>query len=100
MFFRVYDFSGEILFHAVVEYDGNPADLITWEITGGNITVTDEADHSEYFSINALPDTVLEKQRQRIHDWVSSNSQPCMKVQNTTRNIQQPDRDDQTLPLT
>ena len=45
--FRVYDMSGEILFHAVVEYDGNPADLITWEITGGNITVTDEADHSE-----------------------------------------------------
>jgi len=32
--FRVYDFSGEILFHAMVEYDGNPVDLNTWEITG------------------------------------------------------------------
>jgi hypothetical protein len=32
--FRVYDMSGEILFHAEVEYDGNPADLIGWEITG------------------------------------------------------------------
>ena len=32
--FRVYDFSGEILFHAEVEYDGNPADLNSWEITG------------------------------------------------------------------
>ena len=25
---------GEILFHAEVEYDGNPADLNSWEITG------------------------------------------------------------------
>ncbi len=32
--FRVYDFSGEILFHAMVEYDGNPTDLNSWEITG------------------------------------------------------------------
>jgi len=32
--FRVYDFNGEILFHAMVEYDGSPADLNTWEITG------------------------------------------------------------------
>ncbi|MCD4846818.1 MAG: 6-bladed beta-propeller [Candidatus Aegiribacteria sp.] len=32
--FRVYDFSGEILFHAMVEYSGNPADLNSWEITG------------------------------------------------------------------
>lgn len=32
--FRVYDMSGEILFHAMVEYAGNPADLNSWEITG------------------------------------------------------------------
>ncbi len=32
--FRVYDFSGEILFHAEVEYSGHPSDLNTWEITG------------------------------------------------------------------
>lgn len=32
--FRVYDMSGEILFHAMVEYNGDPVDLISWEITG------------------------------------------------------------------
>ncbi len=32
--FRVYDFSGAILFHAMVEYEGNPADLNSWEING------------------------------------------------------------------
>ncbi len=32
--FRVYDMRGEILFHVMVEYDGNPADLNSWEITG------------------------------------------------------------------
>jgi len=32
--FRVYDMNGEILFHAMVEYDGDPIDLNTWEITG------------------------------------------------------------------
>ncbi|MCD4774643.1 MAG: 6-bladed beta-propeller [Candidatus Aegiribacteria sp.] len=32
--YRVYDFSGEILFNAMVEYEGNPADLNSWEITG------------------------------------------------------------------
>jgi len=32
--FRVFDFSGNILFHAEVEYNGHPADLNTWEITG------------------------------------------------------------------
>lgn len=32
--FRVYDFSGEILFHAEVEYNGHPSDLNTWKITG------------------------------------------------------------------
>ncbi len=32
--FRVYDFSGEILFHATVDYPGNPLDLISWKITG------------------------------------------------------------------
>jgi len=62
------------------------------EITGGNISLTDESDCTEYYSISALPDTLLEKQRQRIHDWVSSNSQPCMKVQNSKRNMQQSDR--------
>lgn len=32
--FSVYDFSGEILFHAKVEYTGNPVDLNSWVITG------------------------------------------------------------------
>ncbi|MCK4807529.1 MAG: hypothetical protein KAT09_07770, partial [Candidatus Aegiribacteria sp.] len=32
--FRVYDFSGNILFHAEVEYYGNPTELNSWEITG------------------------------------------------------------------
>ena len=32
--FRVYDMSGDILFHAMVEYAGNPADLNSWKIIG------------------------------------------------------------------
>ncbi|MCK4505783.1 MAG: hypothetical protein KAW14_09210 [Candidatus Aegiribacteria sp.] len=41
--FRVYDMSGEILFHAMVEYNGNPVDLNSWEITG---------DEHGFFGIN------------------------------------------------
>ena len=32
--FRVFDMNCEILFHAAVEYNGNPVDLNSWEITG------------------------------------------------------------------
>ena len=32
--YRVYDMTGEILFHALVSYPGNPLDLISWSITG------------------------------------------------------------------
>jgi len=32
--FRVYDMTGEILFHVKLEYPGDPADLINWEVTG------------------------------------------------------------------
>ncbi|MCK5065323.1 MAG: 6-bladed beta-propeller, partial [Candidatus Fermentibacteraceae bacterium] len=32
--FRVYDMSGEILFHAMLDYNGDPLDLISWSITG------------------------------------------------------------------
>ncbi|MCK4505781.1 MAG: 6-bladed beta-propeller [Candidatus Aegiribacteria sp.] len=32
--FRVYDMSGEILFHVMMDYPGNPLDLISWQITG------------------------------------------------------------------
>ncbi len=32
--FRVYDFSGDILFHAQLEYNGNPVDLNSWVIRG------------------------------------------------------------------
>lgn len=32
--FRVYDMNGEVLFHAMVEYHGDPVDLMSWEITG------------------------------------------------------------------
>ena len=55
------------------------------EISGGTITMTDEADRIEYFAVNALPDTLLDKQRQRILDWESCNSHPCMKVQLSNR---------------
>jgi hypothetical protein len=41
--FRVYDMSGEILFHSMVEYNGNPVDLNSWEITG---------DEHGFFGIN------------------------------------------------
>ena len=47
--FRVYDFSGEILFHAMVEYDGNPADLNSWEITGDKYGFLANNTSHEYF---------------------------------------------------
>ncbi len=32
--FRVYDMNGEILFHAMLDYNGDPLDLISWNIIG------------------------------------------------------------------
>lgn len=32
--FRVYDMSGEILFHAMLDYPGDPLDLLEWTVTG------------------------------------------------------------------
>lgn len=59
--FRVYDFSGEILFHAAVEYDGNPADLNSWVITGdehGFLAVN--TSHDQYQRIYMLELTEAE----------------------------------------
>ena len=47
--FRVYDFSGEVLFHAEVEYEGNPADLNSWEITGDEHGFLANNSSHEYF---------------------------------------------------
>ncbi|MCD4700830.1 MAG: 6-bladed beta-propeller [Candidatus Aegiribacteria sp.] len=48
--FRVYDFNGEILFNAMVEYHGNPTDLNSWEITGdehGFLAVNTSQEYSQ-----------------------------------------------------
>ena len=37
-------------------------------IIGGRLGFTDEADQARYFSLNALPDTLLARQRERILD--------------------------------
>ena len=50
-------------------------------VVGGTPHQTDEADRVEYFSAQALPDGLLEKQRQRIADWASGGHAPVMKAQ-------------------
>ena len=59
--FRVYDMSGEILFHAMVEYNGDPVDLIGWKITGDEhgFLVQDES-YGEYQRIYMLTLTEAE----------------------------------------
>lgn len=45
------------------------------EITGGQKIINDEADQIEYFEIAYLPKNLLEKQRQRIQDWVGKKGE-------------------------
>ncbi|MCK5063695.1 MAG: hypothetical protein KAQ97_00360, partial [Candidatus Fermentibacteraceae bacterium] len=48
--FRVYDMSGEILFHVMFEYDGDPIDLNSWEITGDEHGFLGHNTSHEYFA--------------------------------------------------
>ncbi len=51
------------------------------EIIGGELQITDEADELDFFSPTALPENLLEKQRERIHDWQSDKKDFYMKEQ-------------------
>jgi ADP-ribose pyrophosphatase YjhB (NUDIX family) len=50
-------------------------------ITGGTISVSDEADRLEYFPLDSLPSNTLPKQVERIHDAHNHPEQPVLKVQ-------------------
>ena len=48
---------------------------------GGHITLNDEADRIEYFSVNELPSNTSPKQVERIHDALLNSDATLYKVQ-------------------
>jgi len=54
-------------------------------ITGGRLRSTDEADAARYFPLDALPDTLLVRQRERILDAAAGNERPLVKHQGDGR---------------
>ena len=51
------------------------------KITGGQMTLTDEADRIEYFEVDELPQNTVPNQVERIKDAVLSPSDTVFKVQ-------------------
>jgi ADP-ribose pyrophosphatase YjhB (NUDIX family) len=49
--------------------------------TGGRITPSDEADCIQSFHVEQLPNSLFEKQRQRIQDWIDSDAELHMREQ-------------------
>ncbi|MCK5115037.1 MAG: 6-bladed beta-propeller [Candidatus Aegiribacteria sp.] len=59
--YRVYDMTGDILFHAELEYNGNPLDLISWKITGDEHGFLGyDTSHDQYQRVNMLELTEAE----------------------------------------
>ena len=50
-------------------------------VVGGQLSVTDEADESRYFEIDAIPSNTPPKQVERIHDAVGHDTQPIFRRQ-------------------
>lgn len=63
----------------------NQADIVfsfVCRIIGGELTLTDEADQIEYFSIGEIPKNTSPKQVERIKDVINNKSKlPIMKIQ-------------------
>jgi 8-oxo-dGTP diphosphatase len=53
----------------------------TCRLGGGRLSVTDEADEFRYFQVNAIPLNTSPKQIERIHDALSSDTQPVFCFQ-------------------
>lgn len=50
-------------------------------ITGGRLRPSDEADAAHYFALDALPDTLLARQRERIMDAAAGDQWPIVRQQ-------------------
>ncbi|MDO8552607.1 MAG: NUDIX domain-containing protein [bacterium] len=57
-------------------------------VTGGQITLNDEADKIEYFEINKLPANTVPKQVERINDAVNNTKEVIFKVQTGESSIE------------
>ncbi len=53
----------------------------TCRVVGGRLSITDEADESRYFSVNAIPLNISPKQIERIHDALGDVAQPVFRLQ-------------------
>jgi len=51
------------------------------QVTGGEITLTDEADKIEYFKVGQIPKNTSPKQIERIKDYFSNKSKTLYRVQ-------------------
>jgi len=51
------------------------------QITGGEITLTDEADKIEYFEVKQIPKNTSPKQVERIKEYFSDKSKTRFRVQ-------------------
>lgn len=50
-------------------------------VTGGHLTLNNEADDLRYFSIEAMPANTLPKQVERIHDALRCETKPVFRIQ-------------------
>jgi mutator protein MutT len=50
-------------------------------VTGGQLTLTDEADQHSFFAISEIPSNTSPKQVERIHDALNITSQPIFRRQ-------------------
>lgn len=53
----------------------------TCRVVGGRLSVTDEADESRYFQVEAIPLNTSPKQVERIHDALGGDTQPVFRLQ-------------------
>ena len=57
------------------------------QIVSGDITLSDEADRIEYFSVKDLPNNTVPKQVERIKDYFNKQDDVILKLQSGTPSI-------------
>ena len=58
------------------------------KIISGEVTLTDEADQIEYFSISDFPQNVSLKQKERVEDALLNQEKPILKIQTGPSSIE------------
>ncbi len=51
------------------------------EVNGGELTLNEEADQLEYFSLNEIPENTSKRQIERLHDYFDNRNKLHMRVQ-------------------